>query len=117
MLSVTAAETDHFMEIEISGKLTEEDYDTFRKWFHSVKQDDTPIHLLVMVTDWKGMTLQAIGEDLKWLRRIKEFQKMAFVSDEQGIKAAEAFGALLPGIETKYFRQAEKAQAREWLAQ
>ncbi|SDW12938.1 SpoIIAA-like [Marinococcus luteus] len=116
MLTVTSAETDHTIEIEISGKLTEEDYETFRKWFDAVKQDDAPINLLAVVTDWKGMTPRAVIEDLKWLRRIKEFQKMALVSDEKGLKAAEAFGKLLPGIETKHFGQTEKEQARAWLA-
>ncbi|MDZ5782153.1 STAS/SEC14 domain-containing protein [Marinococcus luteus] len=115
MLTVTSMETDHMIEIEISGKLTEEDYETFQKSFDAVKQNDTPINLLVMVTDWKGMTPQAVIEDLKWLKSIKEFQKIALVSDEKGIKAAEAFGKLLPGVETKHFGQTEKGQAREWL--
>lgn len=116
MLTVTSAETDHTIEIEISGKLTEEDYETFRKWFHSVKQDDTRINLLAVITEWKGMTPRAVIEDLKWLRRINEFQKMALVSDEKGMKAAEAFSKVLPGIETKHFGRTEKEQAREWLA-
>ncbi|WP_022792107.1 STAS/SEC14 domain-containing protein [Marinococcus halotolerans] len=117
MLSVTSAETDRIIEIEISGKLTEEDYETFRKWFHSVKQDETPINLLAVAGDWKGMTPQAIVEDLKWLRRINEFQKMAIVSDEKGMKAVETFSKLMPGIETKHFGQTEKIEAREWLGQ
>lgn len=115
MLTVISAEAEHTIEIEISGKLTEEDYETFRKWFYSVKQDETPVNLLAVAGDWEGMTPRAMVEDLKWLRRINEFQKMAIVSDEKGMKAVEAFGKLMPGIETKHFGQTEKAEAREWL--
>lgn len=116
MLSVTSAEADRTIEVEISGKLTEEDYETFRKWFYSVKQDDTPINLLMVVTDWKGMTPQAMIEDLKWMKRINEFQKMAVVSDEKGMKAVETFSKLIPGIRTKHFGQTELNEARTWLA-
>ena len=121
MFSVTRTATNS-VYLQMSGKLTAEKMDDFLNNLLEASADIQDGTLLCEVIDYQWPTLDAIWHELsrmpELLAWLKQFRKMAVLSDKNWIKSVSEFkGLLIPNLEIKAFSRAEKNAAEMWLKQ
>jgi hypothetical protein len=105
--------------VKISGKVTTEMEDDLIKTCDKVIQAHGKIDVLVFLDEHVRWGLKAGIEDLKWaMKHIKDIKKVAVVADSPFYKWYVAldkpFGKMV-GIEEKYFKPQDLADAWSWI--
>ena len=71
---------EKLVEVELSGKLTREDYDRFVPELERLFKQHGRIRLLVIMRDFHGWKLAALWQDIKFdLHHFKNFERIAIV--------------------------------------
>lgn len=102
--------------IRTTAKLTHEDYQKFLPKFDEAIAKHGSVRVYFDMTDFHGMELQAVWDDLKWeTKHCKEIERCAVVGDKKWeewmIKICKPFYKAA----VRYFDAGEKDQALEWI--
>ncbi|CDQ40575.1 MULTISPECIES: SpoIIAA family protein [Virgibacillus] len=116
MIKMTPAEFENAIEIEIQGKVTEEDIHNFEEFFLLKRQHHDKVNILMVYNDWEGISLKGLLEDLKLMKYTRDINKIAVVSDKKWIEKGAKLEGLIPSISMEHFLPENKAQANRWLA-
>ena len=101
-VKINPVAADHYIEVELSGKLTKEDYATF-----------VPV---VVMRDFHGWTMGAMWEDTKFdWKHFGDIEKLALVGDKKWEEGMATFCKPFTGAKIKYFDIAEIEAARSWI--
>ncbi|WP_121639405.1 STAS/SEC14 domain-containing protein [Virgibacillus sp. Bac330] len=115
MIKITPAKVDNAIEIEVQGKVEEEDLNHFEEFFMLKRQEYNKVNILLLLDKMEGMTLKGVLEDLKMIQHLKYIQKLAIVSDKKWIEIGVKLENLLPETKVEHFTPDNKAQAQQWL--
>jgi len=99
------------------SKIKVEDIDTLAKIVEEKIQKFDRIGVYVEMEDFKGITLEALVEDVKkFFPKLSYFKKKAVVCpDSILVRIGEKLGSLFPGIEVRHFQPGEEAAAKKWV--
>jgi hypothetical protein len=110
---------DHVVGVEATGKVTDDDYRNVLIPAVRARLDahERVRFIYVLGADFDGWSLGAMWEDARLgLRDPKAWEKIAVVSDSDGVKhTIKALGWMMPG-EVRVFGLGELAAAKEWTA-
>lgn len=115
MISINSNEMDHIIEVEVNGKISENDIYEFEQYFKQKKENQEELNLLLAVEDAK-YSLNGLIEDLKFdIKHRNDFNKIAVISDNNWIELGSKLTDILPTVEVKHFNDNEKDKAQAWL--
>jgi hypothetical protein len=116
-VKITPVAAGHYIEVELSGKLSKEDYATFVPIVESEIKDSGKVRLMVVMRDFHGWTMGAMWEDTKFdWKHFADIQKLALVGDKKWEEGMATFCKPFTGAKIKYFDIAEIDAARNWIA-
>jgi len=107
--------------LRAAGKLTREDYQEVLEPALKEGVESGEMRLLFEMTDFDGLALGAMKEDIEtglraWVREHSAWRRFAFVTDVEWLaKSMRAFAWLAPG-EVRVFGLDERDAARDWVA-
>lgn len=104
------------LAIKITGTLTTEDVDAYKKLIDERIAADEVFGLVVDMTGFDDITAGAMAEDLKYeaslAGKLHHFPKVALISDKQWINSlVRMAGRLVPGVEVKAFHPDDRTAA------
>jgi len=105
-----------YLYFKVVGKLTHQDYEYMIPMIEQALKsvEDPKLHTLVDMTEFEGMELRAVWDDLKFaLKNDSEFQKIAIIGNKPWEEIMSKIADWFLGGECKYFEDHDKAV--EWL--
>ena len=107
---------ENLVEVELSGKLTREDYEKFAPELEKIIEQHGTIRLLALMRDFHGWRLGALWQDIKFdLRLFKQMQSIALVGETKWQEWLCALCVPFTTGEIRYFHHDELESARGWL--
>lgn len=117
--AVTLKETNDGMvlEVQLTGKLSREDYDQFVSVIERLVKAHGKIRMLLEMHDFHGWTAGALWQDLKFdARHFKDIERLAMVGESKWQHGMAVFCKPFTTAKIRYFDRADLDQARAWLA-
>ena len=115
---LTIQEDEYLIRVEVSGKLSEDDYEVFVPLFERIaaRAPGTVPMLIELAPDFTGWDLVGLWRDLKFDMRHKDrFGRTAIVGtknwEEWGTKLSDP---IFPGTELRFFEARRVAGAKAW---
>jgi hypothetical protein len=107
--------TGNVLGYEITGKLTEKEFETLSEEFKAVVAEHGRVRLLVRMSEIPRMELGALAEDLKLAPYANDIERYAIVSDSTLIEWIQKIGGLFIGGEVRHFEDSRYEEAWRWL--
>jgi hypothetical protein len=109
---------DSIIEIQLSGKLTTENYRQFVPDMERHIGQEGKVRLLVEMHDFHGWDPGALWEDIKFdFKHFNDIERIAFVGEKKWQELMSSFCKPFTGAKVKFFHPGESAKAYEWLAE
>ncbi len=116
MLSYTEHDNAQAVEISVSGKVSTEEFDRLAENLESFIKRHGKVRILERITDFEGMDAAALWHDIKFsLRHLKDFSRIAVVSDPHIRNLWSSFVAPFITCEVEHFAPDQISEARDWL--
>ena len=105
------------LEIQVTGKLTKEDYEHFVPRTEELMAKGK-IRILMSMHDFTGWEMGAIWEDIKFdIKHFKDIDRLALVGEKKWEQGMASFCKPFTTATVRYFDQSEIEAARKWLAE
>ena len=113
-------ETDDIVILTISGRIEKADMDRIMRRLDAALARNSKVHIFAEVLGFEGMPADAwwsdIGHAVHYLGRLKQFGRIAIVSDQSWIRAASRIeSALLPFVAYKVYTPDQRDHALAWV--
>ena len=106
----------NILGFELSGKLTDEDYQIFVPEIERNLKRHDKLRILVVFKDFKGWDLHALWDDVKFdIQHFNDFEKIAMVGEKSWQKWMSIICKPFTMARVKYFEKREFAEAMDWL--
>ena len=116
-VQVIPVPSGHYIEVELSGKLTKDDYDIFVPAVEADIKEQGKVRLMVVMRDFHGWTMEAMWEDTKFdWKHFRDIEKLALVGDKKWEQGMATFCKPFTGATVKYFDVSELDAARSWIS-
>jgi hypothetical protein len=107
----------NILEVNINGKLTEEDYEHFIPVIHQMIERYGRIRILLELVDFHGWTAGALWEDTKFaVKHYGDIERLAIVGDSKWEKGMSYFCKPFTRAEIRYFDQSKMDEAKKWIS-
>jgi hypothetical protein len=104
------------VEIDISGRVSTEEFDAAATKLETFIKRHGKVRVLEVIHDFEGMDAKALWHDLKFsLRHLNDFSRCAIVSDAKFLSIWAAIAEPFIDCEVAYFPTDEVETARDWL--
>lgn len=104
------------VEIEISGRVSAEEFDKTAKKLEAFIGRHGRVRVLEIIHDFEGMEALAMWHDLKFsLRHLNDFSRCAIVSDARFLSIWSAIAEPFIDCQVEYFPPDQVEAARDWL--
>jgi hypothetical protein len=104
------------VEIDISGRVSTEEFDAAATKLETFIKRHGKVRVLEVIHDFEGMDAKALWHDLKFsLRHLNDFSRCAIVSDAKFLSIWSAIAEPFIDCEVAYFPTDEVETARDWL--
>jgi hypothetical protein len=104
-------------EIQVSGKLTHEDYQHFVPEFERLVNEQGKIRVLFDMVNFHGWEFAALWDDIKMdTKHFSHIERLAMVGDKAWEKGMSLFCRPFTTAKIRYFDHAAIAEARAWIA-
>ncbi len=104
------------LTINVSGKLTAEDYDRFVPQTERLIQQHGPIRVLFDMQDFHGWELAALWKDIKFdMSHFKDIERLAMVGDKKWEQWMATFCRPFTSATIRYFDRSEATAAHDWV--
>jgi len=104
--------------VHVSGKLVKADYENFVPEFERLIRQHGKLHVLFDMTGFHGFDGGAMWEDIKFdIKHFGDIERLAMVGDKKWQHGMAMFFAPFTKAKTRYFDQADSAEARQWLGE
>ena len=102
--------------IELSGKLTKDDYEHFIPHVARLKKEHGKIRMLVQMHDFHGWTAGALWQDIKFdLQHFRDIERLALVGEKAWEHCMAVFCKPFTAATIRYFDRGEANQAEAWI--
>jgi len=109
---------DNVLTMQLSGKLTKEDFDIFVPELERMIKDHSCIRLIVTLDDFHGWTSAAAWEDGKFgLRHYSDIERMAIVGDKRWEQGMALLLKPFTKAKVKYFDISQSDAAKRWITE
>lgn len=117
MFTINKSLRRDILGIEMSGKITKEEYQKLDETIEEFKEGVENLRLLLVIKKFEWESFDAFWKELKMdLKYLKDVKKVALVSDTEWVgKTAETVKALTPNIQVDTFEMSEEENAVKWL--
>jgi len=116
MLSYKEMDNLASVEIEISDRVTAEEFEATAKKLEAFIARHGRVQVLEIIHDFEGMDAGAFWSDFKFsLRHLKDFSRCAIVSDTKWFSPLSALAEPFIDCEVAYFQPESLEAARNWL--
>ena len=104
------------LEVQVSGKLTHDDYQHFVPKFEQMVKQHGKIRVLFEMIDFHGWEGAALWDDIKFdLKHFSGIERLAMVGDRKWEKGMSVFCRPFTTAQVRYFDRAATDEARQWL--
>lgn len=115
-IQLTEMNDGKMAELQLSGQLAKEDYETFVPVIERWVKQHRKIQLLVEMRDFHGWTAGALWEDTKFAtHHFSDIERLAVVGEKKWQHWMAEFCKPFTKAAVRYFDKAEIEKAREWL--
>jgi len=105
------------LEVQVTGKLTHEDYQSFIPEFERLLKEHGKIRVLFEMVEFHSWEGAAMGDDIKFdLKHFSDIDRLALVGDKKWEKGMSVFCRPFTTAKIRYFDHAAIAEARAWVA-
>jgi hypothetical protein len=102
--------------INLSGKLTKEDYETFVPEVERLIGQQGKLRMLVRMHDFHGWTMSALWEDIKFdWKHFRHIERLAMVGERRWEAGMAVFCKPFTAATIRYFDQAKADEAQGWI--
>ena len=102
--------------VKVSGKLVRADYEHFVPEFERLVREHGKLHILFDMADFHGWEGGALWEDIKFdVKHFADIDRLAMVGDKKWQHGMATFFKPFTKAISRYFDQANAAEARKWL--
>ena len=109
--------SDGLVEVRLSGKLHEADYEEFVPGIEAIIERAGSVRFLMIMEDFHGWDLGAVWEDTKFgMKHGSEIARIAMVGDKKWEEWMAKICKPFTGAKIQYFDVSELEAAREWIA-
>ncbi|MGD8818282.1 MAG: STAS/SEC14 domain-containing protein [Acidobacteriota bacterium] len=109
--------SDGVIEVNLSGKLHKEDYDTFVPGVEAIIERAGKVRFLMIMHDFHGWDLRSVWEDTKFdMKHHADISRIAMVGDKKWEEWMAKICRPFTGARIRYFDESEVDAAREWIA-
>ncbi|MFP4698505.1 MAG: STAS/SEC14 domain-containing protein [Eubacteriales bacterium] len=116
MITIKTNEKPSIIEVEIEGKVKENDIKEFENYFKQKRKSQDEINLLMSIKEI-GYSFNGLIEDFKFESKYwNEFNRIAILSDKKWLEFVSKIADSLPNVEVKHFDYDEKEKAINWFA-
>ena len=116
MLSYKEMDNLAAVEIEISDRVSAEEFDATAKKLEAFIARHGRVRVLEIIYGLEGMDAKALWHDLKFsLRHVNDFSRCAIVSDAKFLSLWSTIAEPFIDCEVAYFPPDELEAARDWL--
>ncbi len=117
MVEVVEQSSGKVLALRLNGKLLHSDYQKFIPLMESIIKDHGSIRCLIEMTDFAGIELRALWDDLKFdVKHSKSIERCAIVGDKKWEEwMTKLSRPLFPHAELKYFDRSDAQQASAWI--
>ena len=116
-LKLTERDEGKVMEVQVSGKLSAEDYKQFVPEFERRLQKHGRVRVLFDMTDFHGWDAGALWEDIKFdLKHFGDIERVAMIGDKKWEKGMSVFCRPFTKAKVRYFDHAQEKEAHTWVA-
>lgn len=104
------------LEVQVTGKLTHDDYQRFTPTFERLVKQHGKIRVLFNMVDFHGWEAGALWDDIKFdVKHFSDIERLAMVGDKKWEKGMSAFCRPFTTAKIQYFDAAAIEEARAWL--
>lgn len=115
-VEVSKVAVGKIIEVQLSGKLTKEDYEAFVPITEDKIKEHGKIRILVVMHDFHGWDAGALWEDTKFdLKHFNDIERLAIVGETKWEKGMAVFCRPFTTAKIKYFDHADIEKARAWI--
>jgi|SRR5579875_1588291 hypothetical protein len=104
--------------VQLSGKLTKEDYQRFVPEVERLIQREGKLRMLVRMHDFHGWTIGALWEDIKFdLKHFADIERLALVGERKWEAGMAAFCKPFTRATVRYFEESQYDEAQRWITE
>lgn len=117
-VEVRTSRKQHFLEITVSGTLTAETYNELDKRVERILQEQAPVRLLFVMSDFHGWTVSGLWKDITFeLKHRGEIDRVALVGDRSWQHGLAFLCRPFMAAQLRYFDSDHIDEARAWLGE
>lgn len=104
------------LEVEVTGRLSDEDYQRFVPEFERLVKQHGKLRLLFSMVDFHGWEAGALWDDIRFdLKHFSDIERLAMVGDKKWEQGMAVFCRPFTSAKIRYFESPAKAEALTWL--
>jgi hypothetical protein len=104
------------IEVELTGKLTREDYEAFLPEVEQRLKEYGKVRVLMRMHDFHGWRLAALWQDIKFdMHHFRQFEKIAMVGEKRWQEWMSTICVPFTTGEVRFFHSDQLEAAREWV--
>ncbi len=117
-LEINELDNGRVIDVTISGKLTDADYEKFVPLTEQRIKQFGRIGMVIILKEFEGWDVTAMWDDLKFdINHFSDIKKMAVVGHSKWDKFLSVLSRPFTAAELKYFDESEITAARQWASQ
>jgi len=117
-IHVNESQDGKIIEIDVTEKLTDEDYQRFIPEFEREAGRHQKLRLLLEMSEFHGWEAKAAWDDLKLgMKHPGKVERIAMVGEKKWQQWMAGFSKLFTAAEVRFFDRTEDPAARAWLAE
>ncbi len=115
-MAIIVDEAQDAVRIEMSGKLTKEDYEELVPRVEALIAERGSVRLVVVMSDFHGWTPSAMWEDTKFAaRHFRDIERVAMIGDSAWEHGMAVFCKPFTGAKLRYFDVSDASAADAWI--
>jgi hypothetical protein len=108
----------NLLEVQISDKLTHEDYERFEPKVDEMVKRHGKIRVLFDMQDFHGWNPGGLWDDTKFtMKHYGDIERIAMIGDKTWEKGMSVFCKPFTSAEVRYFEKPGLSEAHQWLEQ
>lgn len=105
-----------YLEVNLTGKLTKEDYEHFVPEIEKAIKAKGAVRLLVQLHDFHGWSAGALWDDLKFdWKHMHDIDRLALVGETKWQAGMAVFCKPFTSATVKYFDHSKLDEAKQWI--
>lgn len=118
LFEITKTTVGNVVEVQATGKLTKEAYETFVPMTEKKIAEHGKIRILFVMHGFHGWSAGAAWEDFKFdLKHFNDIERLAIVGETKWEKGMSVFCRPFTTAKIKYFDHTDIDKAREWITE